>query len=209
MDVGILCQFCFGTHQAERASALQRAQVVERLVNVRCQRDPAWTLELLQRSALTVEQLELVDPGRGHLSAASNMLQLCRLFVQCQATLLPAADFEVPTSPHSHLRWLRVYGLCRATTQSLLRAHADALEEVELRVGTPTTKHQGWPWSCSDLHYMLRDCNLQALRRLVLKRLNCTHTPAACNKQCSVVEMELPKAKVLCSMCDDVEEEDF
>ncbi|KAK3928156.1 E3 ubiquitin-protein ligase TRIM32 [Frankliniella fusca] len=184
----------------EKAAALQEVLGVVRLYGVWCDRDPAWSLELLQRAAPTVERLELLLPREPHLLAVLAMPRLRRLQLCCD-TPLDAAPPELGALPpgHSGLRWLRVFSLPRATLQSLLQAHGGTLEELELMVGTPG--EQEWPYSCSDLHSLLGRCGLRALRRLVLRRGGCSHTD--CGEQLAAVRAALPGVQqVLCSQCD-------
>ncbi|KAK3926504.1 putative disease resistance protein [Frankliniella fusca] len=201
MNVSDLSFFAPGARQEEKAAALQEAQGVVRLVQVYCSRDPAWSLELLQRAAPTVERLEVLSPREPHLRAVLAMPRLRRLFVWGDDGL-DAAPPELGALPpgHSGLRWLSVRDLPRATLQSLLQAHRGTLEELELMVGTPGTWE--WPRSCRDLHSLLGRCGLRALRRLVLLRLYFSHT--ACREQLAAVRAALPGLQVLCGKCDDV-----
>ncbi|KAK3919286.1 Teneurin-4 [Frankliniella fusca] len=164
--------------------------------------DPAWSLELLQRAAPTVERLEVVCPREPHLRAVHAMPRLRRLRLDCDDAL-DAAPPELGALPpgHSGLRWLHVSGFPRATTESLLQAHGGTLEELVLWSGTPGER--GWPWSCSDLHSLLGRCGLRALRRLLLWRPGSTsHTVRACGEQRAAVRAALPGVQVLCGECD-------
>ncbi|KAK3928889.1 E3 ubiquitin-protein ligase TRIM32 [Frankliniella fusca] len=197
----------------EKAAALQEVLGVVLLVGVWCDSDPAWSLELLQRAAPTVERLEVVGPREPHLRAVHAMPRLRRLQVNCDTcddNALYAAPPELGALPpgHSGLRWLRVWRLPRATTESLLQAHRGTLEELELWVGTPGEKE--WPRSCSDLHSLLGRCGLRALRRLVLLRWGpCSHTDTACREQLAVVRAVLPGVQqVQCDICDPVPDEE-
>ncbi|XP_026278689.1 uncharacterized protein LOC113206676 isoform X2 [Frankliniella occidentalis] len=180
---------------------------VTRLVSVRCDEDPAWSLQLLQRAAPTLERLSVYHPREAHLRAVHDMPRLRRLAVHCNnaAAQLP----QLPALPpgHAGLQWLRVCLLPRATTQSLLRAHGGTLEELELGVGTAGSDE--WPRSCGDLHSLLQQTGLRALRRLVLLRRRAySHEPAACSQQRAEVRRVLPGAEVLCGRCDRVREEE-
>ncbi|KAK3919305.1 Paramyosin [Frankliniella fusca] len=181
---------------------------VMRLVRVRCRWDPAWSLELLQRAAPTVERLEVFDPRESHLRAVHAMPRLRRLRVSADGALDAAAP-ELGALPPGHdgLRWLRASRLPRATLQSLLQAHAGTLEELELEVGTPREAEE--ERSCSDLHSLLGRCGLRALRRLVLCRFAVvfSHSDTACWEQCAAVRAALPGLQVLCDECDRVQKE--
>ncbi|KAK3928855.1 Roquin-1 [Frankliniella fusca] len=208
MDVDRLSRNVPGGRQEEKAAALLEAQGVVRLVMLRCHIDPAWSLELLQRAAPTVERLEVGYPREPHLRAVLAMPRLRRLAVGCADDALHAAPPELGALPpgHSGLRWFSVLGLPSATLQSLLRAHGGTLEELELLVGTPGKEE--WPRSCSDLHSLLGRCGLRALRRLVLRRGGpCSHTDTGCREQLAAVRAALPGVQVLCDECDDVQGE--
>ncbi|KAK3907419.1 Roquin-1 [Frankliniella fusca] len=207
MNVEDLSESAPGRRLEEKAAALQEAQGVVRLVEVRCDWDPAWSLELLQRAAPTVERLELLSPREPHLRAVLAMPRLRRLQLWCSDDdALDAAAPELGALPpgHSGLRWLRVLRLPRATLQSLLQAHGGTLEELELDVGTPGERE--WPYSCRDLLSLLGRCGLRALRRLVLLRGGCcSHTDTACREQLAAVRAALPGVQqVLCGQCDRV-----
>ncbi|KAK3928806.1 Indole-3-glycerol phosphate synthase, partial [Frankliniella fusca] len=184
---------------------------VVRLDGVCCHRDPAWSLELLQRAAPTVERLGVLNPREPHLRAVLAMPRLRRLAVGCADDALRAAPPELGALPpgHSGLRWLCVLGLPRAILQSLLQAHRGTLEELELEVGTPG--EEVWPYNCSDLHSLLGRCGLRALRILVLRRVwwGDLHTVTACREQLAAVRAALPGVQqVLCSQCDPVRREE-
>ncbi|XP_052126164.1 uncharacterized protein LOC113215182 isoform X4 [Frankliniella occidentalis] len=193
--------------QQDKAALLAAAPGVTRLVSVRCDKDPAWSLQLLQRAAPTLERLRVICPREAHLRAVHAMPRLRRLHVVGDDALL-AQPPELPALPpgHAGLQWLWVHRLPRATAQSLLRAHGGTLEELVLYVGTAGSRR--WPASCGDLHSLLQQSGLRALRRLVLRRdIVCSHERAACREQRAEVRRVLPGAEVLCSMCDGVEEE--
>ncbi|KAK3910363.1 Receptor-type tyrosine-protein phosphatase T [Frankliniella fusca] len=197
--------------QEEKEAALQEAQGVVLLEGVSCDEDPAWTLELLQRAAPTVERLEVRNPGEPHLRAAhAAMPRLRRLCVTChdghdhgaaQDAAPPELNGALPPG-HSGLQWLRVWGLPRTALQSLLRAHSGTLEELQLHVGA--RGERGWPYNCSDLHSLLGPCGLRALRTLVLRRWGCIPTDiGGCEMQRAAVRAALPPGvQVLCSECD-------
>ncbi|KAK3928807.1 Roquin-1 [Frankliniella fusca] len=209
MTVRDLSRSAPGARQEEKAAALQEAQGVVRLVGVWCHSDPAWSLELLQRAAPTVERLEMNGPREPHLRAVHAMPRLRRLRVECDEGALDAAPPELGALPpgHSGLRWLRVWRLPRATLQALLQAHGGTLEELELEVGTPGK--QEWPRSCSDLHSLLEQCGLRALRRLVLLRGLYRHIDKGCRGQRAAVRAALPGVQhVLCNVCYDVQPEE-
>ncbi|XP_026279680.2 uncharacterized protein LOC113207363 [Frankliniella occidentalis] len=200
--------------QQRKAAALRDAPGVRRLVGVRCDRDPAWSLQLLQRAAPSVEQLSVYGPREAHLRAVHAMPRLTRLLLSCHDAALAAQPPELPALPtgHSRLQWLRVWDFPRAGAtllQSLLRAHGHSLEFLQLQVGTAGDKE--WPESCGDLHSLLEPCGLRALRRLVLQRgaRRFTHGPAPCGQQRAQVRRVLPGAEVLCIECDDVEWDDL
>ncbi|XP_052133154.1 uncharacterized protein LOC113209422 [Frankliniella occidentalis] len=191
--------------QQEKAAVLLDAPGVTRLIRVHCHRDPAWSLQLLQRAAPTVERLDVRHPREAHLRAVHAMPRLRRLHVHvsCNDGALWARPPELPALPpgHAGLQWLKVERLPRATTQSLLHAHGGTLEELELRVGTAGSRE--WPYSCGDLHSLLQQSGLRALRRLMLVREgDCIREPAACREQRAEVRRVLPGAEVRCDTCD-------
>ncbi|XP_026287463.1 E3 ubiquitin-protein ligase TRIM32-like [Frankliniella occidentalis] len=196
-----------GDNQQQKAALLLDAPGVTRLVEVYCYADPAWSLQLLQRAAPTLERLSVSCLREAHLRAVHAMPRLRRLFVDGNDAALDARPPELPALPpgHAGLQWLRVCLLPRATTQSLLRAHGGTLEELELWVGTAGS--DGWPYSCGDLHSLLQQSGLRALRRLVLRR-GYGHEAAACSEQRAEVRRVLPGAEVLCDTCDRVEDEE-
>ncbi|XP_026283849.2 uncharacterized protein LOC113210197 [Frankliniella occidentalis] len=203
MDV----EFVSRTAPNEKATVLAEAPGVTRLVKVSCHKDPAWSLELLQRAAPTVERLSVGHPQEAHLLAVHAMPRLRRLHVMMGADAdLDAPPVVLPALPpgHAGLQCLTVSRLPRATTQSLLLAHGRALEELQLWVGTAGSL--AWPRSCGDLHSLLEQCGLRALRRLVLVRAHkFSHETAACGEQLAEVRRLLPSAEVLCDVCDSVE----
>ncbi len=176
---------------------------VVRLDAVWCHMDADWSLELLQRAAPTVERLWVLHPREPHLRAVLAMPRLRRLRVDSDGTPLPAELGALPPG-HCGLRWLHVWRLPRATTQALLRLHGATLEELVLYVGTRGGRP--WPDSCSDLHVLLGQCGLRALRRLVLWRWS-HHTDTDCRQQREQVRRALPGVEVLCGECDRVPEE--
>ncbi|XP_052126152.1 uncharacterized protein LOC113215182 isoform X2 [Frankliniella occidentalis] len=199
------------TRQNCRADLLAQVPGVTRLLGVWCDGHPAWSLQLLQNAAPTVERLSLCRALEAHLRAVHAMPRLRRLSVWGDdALLVDAQPPVVPAFPpgHAGLQWLMVNNLPRATTQSLLWAHGGTLEELWLYVGTAGSN--AWPESCGDLHSLLQQSGLRALRRIVLRRKvqwGASHEPAACSQQRAEVRRVLPGAEVLCSMCDGVEEE--
>ncbi|XP_052125442.1 uncharacterized protein LOC113210855 isoform X2 [Frankliniella occidentalis] len=184
-----------------------KAPGVTRLVNVWCDKDPARSLRLLQRAAPTVERLRVRFPREDHLSVVHAMPRLRRLYVWG----VDAPDAQPPELPalpagRAGLQRLRVHYLPRATTQSLLRAHGGTLEELELQVGTAGSGR--WPDCCGDLHSLLQQSGLRALRRLVLMRYCCSHEAAACSEQRARARQVLHGSEVLCDECDTVILED-
>ncbi|XP_052124719.1 uncharacterized protein LOC113206702 isoform X1 [Frankliniella occidentalis] len=207
MHVGDISRSEPDDDQQEKDAALRDAPRVTRLVWVHCHADPAWILRLLQRAAPTLEQLSVRCPLEAHLRAVHAMPRLRRLWV-CGDD--PNAEPpQLPALPpgHAGLQWLRVWRLPRATIRFLLRAHGGTLEELQLHVGTAGRRQ--WPHSCGDLHSLLQQSGLRALRRLVLwRRMFYRHEPAACSEQRAEVRRVLPRVEVLCNLCDDVEEEE-
>ncbi|XP_026288919.2 uncharacterized protein LOC113213907 [Frankliniella occidentalis] len=191
--------------QQDKAALLSAAPGVTKLASIHCHADPAWSLQLLVFAAPTLERLRVLNPREAHLRAVHAMPRLRRLDMDGDAAL-DAQTPELPSLPpgHAGLQWLRVScHLPRATTQSLLRAHSSTLEELELQVGTAGS--YGWPRNCSDLHSLLQQSGLRALRRLVLRRLpGYRHGAADCSEQRAEVRRVLPGAEVLCRTCDKV-----
>ncbi|XP_026284802.2 uncharacterized protein LOC113210849 [Frankliniella occidentalis] len=210
MDVEYVSYTGPSERQHDKAALLAAAPGVTRLVKVWCHMDPAWSLQLLQRAAPSLERLSVMSPREAHLRAAHAMPRLRRLDVYGDDALR-AQPPELPALPpgHAGLQWLRVHYLPRATTQSLLRAHGGTLEELVLVVGT--AGDELWPRSCGDLHSLLQQSGLRALRRLVLVRSGSygySHEAAACREQRAEVRRVLPGAEVLCDTCDSVGQEE-
>ncbi|XP_052131303.1 uncharacterized protein LOC127751586 [Frankliniella occidentalis] len=202
MDVDAISDSGADDRQQEKAAALQDAAGVTRLVNVVCREDPIWSLELLQRAAATVEELRLNFPDEAHLLAVHAMPRLRRLEVTGNAYAC-VPELPAPLPGAGVLQWLRVDGLPRATTQTLLRALGRSLEVLQMGVGTAGDGE--WPFSCDDLPSLLEQCGLRALRRLVLGRIvGCTHAAAPCDRQRADARRVLPGAEVLCNWCDSV-----
>ncbi|XP_026294363.1 uncharacterized protein LOC113218289 [Frankliniella occidentalis] len=192
--------------QQDKAALLAAAPGVPgvtRLVGVRCDADPAWSLQLLQRAAPTVERLQVLYPREAHLRAVLDMPRLRRLDVVGDAALY-AQPPELPALPpgHAGLQWLSVSGLPSATTQSLLRAHRRTLNclDLDLSVGKAGSER------CGDLHSLLQQCGVRTLRRLVLRRdfNGLRHDTAACNQQRAEVRQVLFGTEVLCGKCHRV-----
>lgn len=201
-----------------------RQRGVRRLEGVSCQRDSAWSLELLRAASPSVEELEVTHPSAEHLAAVHAMPLLRRLAVAGDDKLYaePVALPEVlPGGRGSRLRTLRLtdgWTLPRETLQAVLRAHGPALRALELRVGTPGDRE--WPWCCGNLQATLARCGLSGLQRLLLVRgaagssagvgRNVAwHWEAACKAQMDAVRRVLPTTAVLCATCDEVDLEDF
>lgn len=194
-----------GAKLQQKAAALRDAVGVTRLVELYCTGDPAWCLALLESAAPTLEQLGVWDLDEAHLRVVHAMPRLRRLDIWSIVGLLDAQPPVLPalSQGHTGLQWLRVKGLPRATTLSLLRAHSHSLEDLQLVVGT--TFDGEWPQSgCSDLHSLLQQCGLRVLRRLVMWYANpdVTHEAAPCRQQRGRMRRVLPGAKVLCNVCD-------
>lgn len=170
-----------------------------------CHENVAWFFELLQWAAPTLEELKVWDPLEQHLAVVHAMPRLRRLEVRFsnqdpfpQPPLLAAL-------PQPSLKWLRVEYLPRTTTQSLLMAHAPALEVLWLSLGTDLDAE--WPVGCGDLDAFLVPCGLR-LERLVLIRLY-LHDPETCRAQVAAARLVLPGCSVQCDQCDHVPLEDF
>ena len=114
---------------------------------------------------------------------------------------------ELPALPRpSCLKWLRVVGFSRATTVSLLRAHAASLDELWLEVDSEPGGE--WPEGCDDLDALLNQCGLR-LTGLVLWRRDVCRRSSSCRAQLEAVRRVLPGCTVQCDKCDDVPREDF
>ncbi|KAK3931588.1 F-box DNA helicase 1 [Frankliniella fusca] len=202
MDVNDITYSPPGEKQAEKDAALQQAQGVLRLMDLSCADDPAWSLQLLHAAAPTVERLSVRGIGEPHLHAVHAMPRLHRLYLECPQDAMRTVPPELGPLPEGHdgLRWLRAWSLPRGTLQSLLRAHAATLEELEMWVGSPGKKE--WPFSCSDLHYLLGQCGLQRLRKLLLWRGNCSHSK--CKEQLAALSQALPGTEIMCDKCHGV-----
>ncbi|XP_052133225.1 uncharacterized protein LOC113213980 [Frankliniella occidentalis] len=245
MDVGDISWSRGGDRQKEKDAVLFDAPGVTRLVDVRCQRDPEWSLQLLQRAAPSLEELSVHHPSEAHLLAVHAMPRLRRLHV----TSVPAPyrgnpnipDFAKPPTeeprPRHALQWLRVWGLPRVTLGTLLRAHRESLEELQLSVGTAepllevaavalvdkmssckAEPQPWWPYNGGDLHIQVVRLHdqlplpwrgLRALRRLVLERSSVFHDAAHCVRQLAQMRPLVDGAEVLCDKCDGVAGEEL
>ncbi|KAK3922991.1 Roquin-2 [Frankliniella fusca] len=191
------------------------ARGVSRLTGVSCSDDPDWSLRLLRVAAPTVVNLSLTNPSKAHIREVLAMPRLTRLSVWSSEAAQHGTRPRLLLPPgEGALRWLRVggYGLPRATLQSVLQANSHTLQELWLTVGTAGSEE--WPWSCSDLHVLLKRCWLRELTKLVLHRWDgytSSHTDTDCYQQRISVQEVLPRpgAAVLCSRCDVVDREDF
>ncbi|XP_052123255.1 uncharacterized protein LOC127749359 [Frankliniella occidentalis] len=183
--------------------ALREATGVERLVSVQCHADPAWSLQLLQNAAATVERLSVASPHEAHLREVVAMPRLRRLAVSSHDDALFAHPPVLPALPPGHrgLPWLRVHEqLPFATLRSLLQAQRDTLEELQLVLA---------PVKVTNLQLLLQQCGLRALRRLVLWRVVAKlHDQRACGAELQKVRAAAPGTEVLCSKCDAVPWED-
>ncbi|XP_034231496.1 uncharacterized protein LOC117639729 [Thrips palmi] len=187
-----------------------RRRGVRRITGLDCSRDPAWSLELLRSAAATVEELQVMDPLEEHLAVVHAMPRLRRLKVE-SLDILRALDVQLPAlAQPSSLQWLNVHGLSRASTQSLLRAHAASLDELWLLVGVgtgvtgvdddgPFQYRPEWP-GCRDLDAFLEQCGLR-LSRLVLNR-ECPRGCRDCPAQAEAARRVLPGCTVECASCD-------
>ncbi|XP_052122273.1 uncharacterized protein LOC113212092 [Frankliniella occidentalis] len=205
MDVGITSCSLADELQQEKAVALRDAAEVSRLVSVYCNADPAWSLELLQRASPSVEWLSVYNPRVAHLRAVHAMPRLRGLEVRCEDVVFESPSLTLPDLPpghHAGLRWLRVHRLPRHTLMTLLQAHGHSLEELHLWVST--RGNIVWPHTCCDLRLLLQECDLRALRRLVLSRVHTLHEADQCDRQRAEVRVVLPGAVVLCDRCDGV-----
>lgn len=127
----------------EKAATLVDVTGVERLVNVECNRDPDWSLQLLQCAASSLEQLSVFYPQEAHLHALQTMPRLRRLHVSHPGgsanEIVPdalAPVLQALPPGYGGLQWLRAWRLPRPTLQSLLSAHGHSLEYLQLRVDT-------------------------------------------------------------------------
>lgn len=194
-----------------------RQQGVRRLVNVSCEQDPGWSLRLVQAAAPLLEELDVLSADRALLALLPAMPRLRRLCVSVRSRMYDADLWRQPPVLQpagpvdglaGGLRWLRVVRLPCETLESLLRCHADSLEQLELYVGTAGEGPcQGlYPYSCGDLDAVLGRCGLRALRSVVLRRYLRSHRVAACREQLAGVRRLLPPhAAVLCAECDSVD----
>ncbi|KAJ1531434.1 hypothetical protein ONE63_000114 [Megalurothrips usitatus] len=176
-----------------------------------CHMDPEWTLQLLydlSMSADEVQQAQVWRPSWDHLSVLHTMPHLRRLFLyHCYDVDAGAALPALPEG-RAGLHTLRVDELPRRPLASLLRAHGSSLHTLILFVGTGGAG--GWPHSCDDLHDLLGECRLTALRALLLCRWGCAHDGQGCAAQRGAVRRLLPAVEsVQCEVCDGVAPEPF
>lgn len=175
-------------------------------------KDAAWCLSVLRAAAPTVEELYLVHPLPQHLAAVHTCLALRRLDVWATDRSLDAPPTVVlPALPQpSRLTWLRVGGLPRATTESLLGAHWTSLDVLWLYLGTDRAAE--WPGGCDagELGAVLRHCGPR-LSRLVLGRpvRHEDGDEAVCLAQVATARRVLPGCTVQCAKCDRVYIEQF
>ena len=171
---------------------------VRRMTNVHCRIDPDWALDVLRSAAPTLEELEMWHASEAHVAAVHGMPRLQRLELNALRGQRPV---ELPALPWpSCLKWLRVQYLPRATTVSLLRAHATSLDVLWLQVySEPRGK---WPYGCADLDALLGQCGLR-LTRLVLWRFLEPHG-SSCRAQREAARRVLPGCTVQCDNCNRV-----
>ncbi|XP_052121910.1 uncharacterized protein LOC113218216 isoform X2 [Frankliniella occidentalis] len=201
MDVSIISRYRPDFMKQEKFVALLDARGVTRLVDVYCNVDPAWSLELLQIAAPSVEQLSVRNPLSGvhnyfHMLAVRAMPRLRRLEVICEGFLgLPAIVFNAPPPGHAGLQWLRVDRMFRSELQFMLRHNAHSLETLQMLMGTSRMGPDPQP--------ELELNGLRALRRLVHNRIDGGHSADDCKLQLAEVRRRvLPGVEVFCDACD-------
>lgn len=163
-----------------------------------CQKDPAWCLAILQAASPNLEELHLVSPPAEHFAAVQGMPRLQRLHLTWSGDHAATPD-RVPPRASSGLKSLRVKGLPRAITQSLLQSHAVSLQDLELEVGA--VRGEEWPFEAGDLAAFLRPCGLR-LARLVLVRPSAECDAAVCRGQVRGARGMLRHCSVKCDRCD-------
>ncbi|KAJ1524591.1 hypothetical protein ONE63_011077 [Megalurothrips usitatus] len=198
-----------GPHpEKEQALQLVLEHGVRRLTGLYCDTDREWSLILLQSASPSLEELSISGVSGDHLDEVHSMPRLTRLHVcQDEGTLLATAPQMSPVERPSTLQHLTVCGwdgFPRRTLVSLLRGCRLSLTELQLRVGTSGNKP--WPVCCNDLAVVVGDCDLVALRSLVLLRKGSwpyVHTAESCSQQTEEVRRVLPDCVVKCDDCDD------
>lgn len=179
---------------------------VLKLVNVWCHADPLWSLELLQCAAPKLKKLHAIQVTRDHLQVILAMPRLERLTLyDCvlrDSLLLPTPAGSVSAK----LQWLRILGLPRSATRCVLRAYRYSLEKLLLKVGTHCGSKElppRWPHRSLQLHALLEECGLEALKELVLSRAGdgFSHSMEDCREQLNAVRHVLPGVTVRCEEC--------
>ncbi|XP_052130979.1 uncharacterized protein LOC113208475 isoform X4 [Frankliniella occidentalis] len=150
---------------------------------------------------LHLEELSVFYITENQLRCVEHMPRLRSLVVNNY--LGPNLTF--PPSKHNSLRWL---GVCfnaehKSSMLSLIRAHASSVQELRVYCTLPT-EDKGFYFP--DLGQELADCDLRALRRLVLVRNKKTCQAAACVVQRrDVRSCLLPSVDVVCGKCQTLQ----
>lgn len=186
---------------------------VLRLTNVSGKKDPEWVCQILQAAAVTLKELAVYDVNNSLLRAMQGM-RLEKLVIGdtnfAQGGQLKNFKLHLP----SRLIYLRVWGLPRPLTVSMLTAHAERMEELWLQVdchpvSSRYAEHKDTSWISKrvDLAGLLGECRLVTLKKLVLWRHGTLvpHLPDPCRAQREAVSFVVPpECSVKCNKCDGV-----
>lgn len=169
--------------------------------------DPAWSLQVLQAAAASVEELRVAHVDSEHLLAVQAMPGLRRLQLRGGLTSMDRVHSELAAlAAPSRLEWLSVSDLPRGVVRSLLRAHAASLKTLLLWVGPPGMA--AWPDSGNDLDAMLAGCGLTQLDYVELCREE-DRCGSGCGAQKKAVRRAIPAVDVQCDFCDSADDEYF
>lgn len=166
---------------------------VRRLTGVLCNWDHGWCVRVLQSSAASLHGLKLHNPSDEHLAVVASMPRLQWLDLSFSGE----CSFSPPRSLPATLLALRVEGLSRAATKSLLRAHGPLLRVLWLDVGVEKGKE--WPKGCKDLSAMLAHLPLKLLLLTRPGPGSDTHDIEACHAQMNAARLALPRCIVDCN----------
>lgn len=197
---------------------------VTRLFNVRCHEDPVEILEMAAPTVQELSLVSAQAPHFRALESMPRLWRLeisgaaaqegHSVVQQCEdggegtssgSSRTPLVNHGGPVEPpssvsrqlpeRSSLRWLRALGLPYDTLQSLLRRHANTLQELQLGVGPE-----------EDLLAILGDCAALKPHRVILVR-ECNNQ-GKCDEQLRDVQ-RLLSTLVLCEECDQATVEEF
>ncbi|XP_052133647.1 uncharacterized protein LOC127752382 [Frankliniella occidentalis] len=148
-----------------------------------------------------LEELAIFYPCKSHLYNVQCMPGLRSLLVE---DYLQDGDVAFPRPMHGGLLWLSVALNVdhRANLRSLLSAHAQSLQELQIYCGVNDGQEK---WYFPDLPELLGTCGFQALRRLVLVHIEdespCEEVDACLLQRRAIRKLLPPSVDVICKGC--------